>query len=361
MKIVVKIGSNVLTRADGTLDVTRLSAIVDQFAVLYKSGNELVVVSSGAVAAGRGQLRDSEAPMNLDPVSARQLYSAVGQAKLINRYYDLFREHKINCGQVLATKENFARRSHYLNQQHCMATMLAHGVVPIVNENDTVSVTELMFTDNDELSGLIAGMIDADRLIILSNIDGLYTGAPDHPDSVLVPKVEPGRDPSQYISSAKSTLGRGGMSSKCRIARRVASEGTEVIIANGKREGILLDLCDSRKSADVPHTTFIPSPRPASQLRKWIAHSDAFAKGNITVNQGAADAISGSRASLLPVGVTAVDGTFESGDIVTVTAPSGAILAWGRIDTDSRTATSLIGLSDRKPLIHADYLYIDEL
>ena len=170
-RIAVKIGSNVLTRKDGTLDITRMSSIVDQVAELHRRGMEIILISSGAVASGRSELRLSQ---SLDSVSARQLYSAVGQAKLINRYYELFRDHGIACGQILTTKENFSTRRHYLNQKHCMDVMLANNVIPIVNENDTVSVTELMFTDNDELSGLIASMMGMQALIILSNIDGVY-------------------------------------------------------------------------------------------------------------------------------------------------------------------------------------------
>ncbi len=190
---------------------------------------------------------------------------------------------------MLATKENFARRVNYLNQQHCMSAMLAAGVItPIVNENDTVSLTELMFTDNDELSGLIATMMSADRLIILSNIDGLYTGDPADPASRLIARVEPGYDPSEHIAASKSSLGRGGMVSKCRISRRVAAEGIEVVVANGKREGVIGPLAGL--GGDVPHTLFAASARPASGVKKWIAHSDSFAKGMLTVNDGAAEA-----------------------------------------------------------------------
>ena len=155
-RIAVKIGSNVLTRKDGTLDITRMSSLVDQVAELHHAGVEIVLVSSGAVASGRSEVKVGK---KLDSVSARQLYSAVGQAKLINRYYELFREHGLMCGQVLTTKENFGSWTHYLNQKHCMEVMLEHGVIPIVNENDTISVTELMFTDHDELYGLIATMM----------------------------------------------------------------------------------------------------------------------------------------------------------------------------------------------------------
>ncbi|HOF93845.1 MAG TPA: glutamate 5-kinase, partial [Bacteroidales bacterium] len=142
-RVVVKIGSNVLTRKDGTLDVTRMSALVDQMAELHKAGLEVILVSSGAVAAGRSEIQASR---KLGQVEQRQLYSAIGQAILINRYYDLFRDHNILCGQILTTKENFADRRHYLNQKNCMEVMLENKVIPIVNENDTVSVTELMFT-----------------------------------------------------------------------------------------------------------------------------------------------------------------------------------------------------------------------
>ena len=145
-RIVVKVGSNVLTRDDGKLDITRISAIVDQTAWLLNQGHEVILVSSGAVASGRGEL---QVQRRLDSVAQRQLYSALGQAKLINLYYDLFREYHIHVGQVLTMKESFATRREYLNQRACMTVMLENGVVPIVNENDTVSVTELMFTDND--------------------------------------------------------------------------------------------------------------------------------------------------------------------------------------------------------------------
>jgi len=181
----------VLTRTDGTLDVTRMSALVDQVAELRREGIEVILISSGAVASGRGELHIDK---KMDSVEQRQLYSAVGQAKLINRYYELFREHHIPVGQVLTMKENFGTRRHYLNQRGCMSVMLENGVIPIVNENDTISVTELMFTDNDELSGLIASMMDAQALVILSNIDGIFTGSPADPASRLIPVVELGND-----------------------------------------------------------------------------------------------------------------------------------------------------------------------
>lgn len=240
-RIAVKVGSNVLTRKDGTLDVTRMSAIVDQVAELHKRGTQVILVSSGAVASGRSEIRPSH---TLDEVSSRQLYSAIGQAKLMGKYYTLFREHGITCGQVLTTKEGLDKEDHYLNQQRCMEVMLAEGVIPIVNENDTLSITELMFSDNDELSGLMAQMMQVDQLIILSNIDGIYDGNPANPDSRVIRWVNATDDMEQYIQSEKSSLGRGGMLTKCHIARKVASEGIPVVITNGKNDDILLHLID---------------------------------------------------------------------------------------------------------------------
>ena len=252
-RIVVKIGSNALTRADGRLDVTRMSSLVDQIAWLRQHDYEVILVSSGAVACGRRELK---ATYELDTVEQRQLYSALGQAKLIGLYYDLFREYHLHVGQVLTMKENFQPGEQYRNQQACMQVMLANGVIPIVNENDTVSVTELMFTDNDELSGLIAQMMKADTLVLLSNIDGIYTGNPADPASKLIDQVEPDTDLSQYIQDEKSSAGRGGMQSKYATARNVQQAGIRVIIANGKRDNILIDLVEDKQQ--TPHTEFIP-------------------------------------------------------------------------------------------------------
>ena len=250
-RIVVKVGSNVLTRKDGKLDMTRVSALVDQIAELRKSGIEVILVSSGAMASGRGELKVDH---DLDSVEQRQLFSALGQAKLIGLYYDLFREYGMHVGQVLTMKENFEPGEQYENQKACMTVMLENDVIPIVNENDTVSVTELMFTDNDELSGLIARMMQADTLILLSNIDGIYTGNPDEPDSVLIRRVEPGTDLSQYIQPEKSAFGRGGMHSKYTTASRIQQAGIRVIIANGERDDILIQLVEHPE--DTPHTEF---------------------------------------------------------------------------------------------------------
>jgi glutamate 5-kinase len=253
MRITIKIGSNVLTREDGALDVTRMSALVDQVAWLRAKGHEIILVSSGAVASGRSEMQHIK--NDLDTVDQRQLFSAVGQAKLINRYFEMFKDYGIHVGQVLTTKENFADTEHRKNQENCMRVMLENGVLPIVNENDTVSITELMFTDNDELSGLIAQMTQSQMLIILSNIDGIYTGDPADPEARLISIVKPGKSLSEYIQQKKSSAGRGGMQSKSNVAMQTAAVGISVIIANGKRENILIKLMTDRDN--TPCTEFL--------------------------------------------------------------------------------------------------------
>jgi len=354
-RIAIKIGSNVLTDKDGTLDLKRMSALVDQLAELHKEGMDVILISSGAVASGRSELNLDK---KMDDVSARQVFSAVGQAKLINHYYELFRKHGIFCGQVLTTKESFGSRRHYLNQKNCMTEMLALKVIPIVNENDTISVTELMFTDNDELSGLIATMMDTQALIILSNIDGIYNGNPENPTSEVIREVNSDKNLSQYIQAGKSSFGRGGMLTKTNIARKVADEGITVIIANGKKDNILPDLLVT--GSDRICTKFIANSKEVSSVKKWIAHSDSFAKGEIHVNAGAAEALLASKAtSLLFVGVTNIKGDFEKDDIVKIFNEKGKQLGVGKAQQDSEKARQLIGTKGHRPLVHYDYLYLD--
>lgn len=368
-RIAVKIGSNVLTRRDGTLDVTRMSALVDQVAELHKAGVEIILISSGAVASGRSEIHPAK---KLDSVDQRQLFSAVGQAKLINRYYELFREHGIPVGQVLTMKENFATRRHYLNQKNCMTVMLENGVIPIVNENDTISVSELMFTDNDELSGLIASMMDAQVLIILSNIDGIYNGSPADPASEVIREIEHGKDLSSYIQTSKSSFGRGGMLTKTNIARKVADEGITVIIANGKRDNILVDLLHQELPALFPdvqssaldsqltYTRFIPAPQPVSSVKKWIAHSEGFAKGELHIDDCATKVLASDKAvSILPIGITDVRGEFEKDDIVRIIDFEGNPIGVGKANCSSEQAREAMGKHGKKPVVHYDYLYIE--
>ena len=334
-RIAVKVGSNVLTRRDGTLDVTRMSALVDQIAELHKSGVEIILISSGAVASGRSEVHPQK---KLDSVDQR--------------------EHSIPVGQVLTTKESFGTRRHYLNQKNCMTVMLENNVIPIVNENDTISVSELMFTDNDELSGLIASMMDAQALIILSNIDGIYNGSPADPGSFVIRKIDHGKDLSNYIQATKSSFGRGGMLTKTNIARKVADEGITVIIANGKRDNILVDLLQHPK--ETLCTRFIPSNEPVSSVKKWIAHSEGFAKGEIHINECATEVLNSEKAvSILPIGITHVEGEFEKDDIVRIMDFQGNQVGVGKVNCDSKQVQEAIGKHGKKPVVHYDYLYIE--
>lgn len=354
-RIAIKIGSNVLTAKEGGLDLDRIKQLVSQVSKLRRQGYDVIMISSGAVAAGRALISDDK----LDAVSARQLFSAIGQAKLINHYHDFFEEEGLVCGQVLTTKESLSTRSYYLNQRHCIEVMLQHGVIPIVNENDTISVTELMFTDNDELSGMVATMMDAEKLIILSNIDGIYDGNPSDPNSSVIREVFPGkRDLSNYIQTSKSTYGRGGMQTKTNIASKVADEGLEVIIANGKKDDILLKLLLSQE--DIICTRFLPSLEPTSSIKKWIAHSDGFARGTVTINEGAKKALleDDAATSILFVGVINIEGDFEKDDIVKVIDEKGNQIGVGMVQYKSNDAQKLIGTKGKKPIIHYDYLYL---
>ena len=245
-RITVKIGSNVLARPDGTLDITRMSALTDQIAKLHKAGVEIIVISSGAVASGRSELKIHR---KLDAVSARQLFSAVGQAKLINRYYELFREHNIACGQVLTTKENFSTRRQYLTQKQCMEVMLENKVIPIVNENDTISTEEIAVGDNDTLSAIVAATVSADLLVLLSDIDGLYDRDPRRdPDAKLIETV-PVID-ARILSLAGdkgSELATGGMVTKLHAAQIATAAGCEMVIANGEKPEVLYDIVDGKR------------------------------------------------------------------------------------------------------------------
>lgn len=356
-KITVKVGSNVLTKSDGTLNDENISHLVDQIANLSRKGVEIVLVSSGAVAAGRGEIGIRK---KLDTVSARQLWSAVGQVKLINKYAEGFSKYGMSCAQVLTTKENFGDRVHYLNMKNCISTLIENKVIPIVNENDTISVTELMFTDNDELSGLIASMENSEALIILSNIDGIYDGSPELPGSKVIREITPKSKPlNEAISTSKSSFGRGGMLTKYHIARKVARGGINVHIANGMNQNTLLRIMNS--DDDIVHTTFFSENKKSSNVKKWISYSESFAKGQLIVNEGAKKALLSNQASsLLPVGIVSIDGDFEKGDLVKIKDENGQLIGIGKSEYGSDKAEKYMGNKNKKAVVHYDYLYLME-
>lgn len=355
-KITVKVGSNVLAKADGTLNVSRIAHLVDQIAFLHNNGVEVVLVSSGAVAAGRAVLEPTK---KTDAVSKRQLWAALGQVKLISSYSYFFGKRGLVCAQVLTTKENFSSRGHYLNMKNCFTTLLENRVIPIVNENDTISVTELMFTDNDELSGLIASIVNSEALILLSNVDGVYSAHPNDKNAELIQQININdKEPENAISSEHSDFGRGGMLTKFRIAQKVAGDGIGVHVANGTTENVLVDLLDNNKNLE--HTFFVPNPKQNSGVKKWIGYSDGFAKGEVVINEGAINALnSGKAVSLLPVGIIEIKTIFKKGDLIKIVDESGQTIGVGKAGYDWKRV-DIEKMSDKqKPIVHYDYLYLE--
>ncbi|MGQ1890699.1 glutamate 5-kinase [Thermophagus sp. OGC60D27] len=352
--ITIKVGSNVLAREDGSLDVQRIDHLSKQIGWLHKQGISVILVSSGAVAAGRDAIKNG---FFKDPVSQRQLLSSIGQVKLVNIYSNLFEKQGITSAQVLVTKQDFSTREHYLNMKNCFSVLRENDIVPIVNENDAVSVTALMFTDNDELAGLVSSMMDTDALFILSNVDGIYSGVPGEAGSQLVREIREGRDsPEDYILHTKSDFGRGGMLTKCRIAQKTAASGIAVHIANGTRDNIIVDLVNDAEK--VPHTWFVPNGRRPA-IKKWMAYADGFAKAEVVINRGARDALIGPKAtSLLLAGVVSLKDEFKKGDLLRIKDEEGLLIGIGRAQYDRFVAIRHMKDQKYKPLVHYDYLFI---
>ncbi len=355
-QVVVKIGTNVLTDEDGYLNSDQLYHLVEQIAELKKEGTDVILISSGAFAAGKNVLQTHA---NHDPISRRQLWSSLGQVTLINTYDKYFKQHNLLCSQILVTKSDFRDRQHYLNMQNCISVLLKENVIPIINENDATSITELMFTDNDELAGLIASMMDFEALMILSNIDGLYTGNPADSQSKIIPRVDSKTESMRnYISPQRSNFGRGGMITKANFAKKTANSGVTVYIANGLRKNIITDILHD--DTKIPNTKFVAGKRK-SNVKKWIAHSAGFEKGTVYINQGAKQALQSSHAtSLLLVGIIKIQGDFKKGDIIQIKEENGSFVGLGRSQYDASVAMQNIGRENCKPLIHYDYLYLEE-
>lgn len=352
-RIIIKIGSNVFTQKNGLPDLERIDGLVRQIAEIKQKGTEVILVSSGAVASGRSLISVSE---NYDPVAARQLLASIGQVKLINTYARLFEQFNILCSQVLVTREDFRDRLHYLNMKNCLEILLQHQVIPVVNENDVVSVTELMFTDNDELAGLIASMLNAQALVVLTNVDGIYDGDPKLPGAKIIEEVSgPTLDFSAFVSSGRSQFGRGGMITKSTMSQKIAQLGISVHIANGTRDNVLLDLLAGK----MVHTYFTPN-KTASGKKKWLAHSGNFATGAVKVNDGAKNALTSNKASsLLPIGVTDIVAEFKKGEIIKLLDENEKHIGLGIAEYGSDKAAEMIGHKNQKPLVHYDYLYLE--
>jgi len=354
-RIVVKIGSQVLCDPQGELNTHVLGSLVDQVSALVADGWQVLLVSSGAVAAGSG-IANHQLQRVSDPVARKQVMAATGQVRLMETYRSLFERHELTIAQVLTSKSDFQTRLHYLNMRGCIDALLMAGIVPIVNENDVVSITELMFTDNDELAGLLAGMVNADLLCLLSTVPGVFDGDPDDPGTQCIDTWDDGKHQIEdIVLRGTSALGRGGMHSKLAIARKTSKLGIEVVIALGSDPDILVKVTGAQHAG-----THFPAAGDASPAKRWLASADDHAVGFVTVNDGAESALldSSRLTSLLPVGIEAVEGPFNGGDVIQIRNQAGRVLGCGRARYGHEEANQLKGQRGQKTLIHYDYLYL---
>lgn len=341
--IVVKVGTRVLTNPDGTLDEVLISRLAEELNELTAAGRRVVLVSSGAVGAGMSQMGLSARPADLAKLQA---VAALGQTKLIELYDRTFRKHGRHAAQVLLTAEDLDDRTRYLNVRNTLLALLEYDAIPIINENDTVAVEELAMTfgDNDRLAALVTNLLRAPLLIILSDVDGLYTGEPTLDSSSLVPLVTDLDDKIVAYAEDKLTgVSKGGMASKLRAARIATAAGENVIIASGHRPGILRQIVDGEEIG----TLFVAQGKSISPWKRWIGFS-AQPRGKILLDEGACKAIAQNGSSLLAIGITATDGVFDKGDVVAICDRQGTELARGLTNYPAADIERIKGLkSDR--------------
>ncbi len=351
-RIVVKVGTNVLTTDKGLLDDGVMASLVGQIAEIRKTGVDVIVVSSGAMSAGRAKVNPAR---KLGNVAARQVLAAVGQVELMHRYSTLFAKQELICAQVLATKEDFRDRQHYLNMRDCFTALLLEGIVPVVNENDVVSVSELMFTDNDELAALIASMVNADALILLTSVDGIQITDEKTGATSVLRTVHSESDWKNHLRAETSSFGRGGMQTKCRNAQKLSGLGITTHIAKGTEPNILRKLLEGKE-----HGTVFPAKKSASSVKRWVAEKEGSEKGVVTINAGAKDILaSQSKAvSLLPIGIITIDGEFSKGDVVRICDEGGKDVGLGIAQYAAAAAREAMGKKGQKALVHYDYLYL---
>ncbi|MGI9155482.1 MAG: glutamate 5-kinase [Marmoricola sp.] len=338
-RLVVKVGSSSLTSAAGGIDPERVRALVDVLADARRRGTEVVLVSSGAIAAGLAPLGLAKRPKAL---ASQQAAASVGQGLLVHRYTEEFARHGVVTGQVLLTLDDVTRRSHYRNALQTFARLLELGVVPIVNENDTVATTEIRFGDNDRLAALVAHLVRADALLLLSDVDGLYDGNPARQGTSLISDVHDQHelDGLRIGRTGSAGLGTGGMQTKVEAARIATGAGIPVVLTSAERVGAALA---GHEVGTLFHTT--GSRRPTRQL--WLAHATA-AKGAVHLDAGAVQALTERRASLLPAGITGVSGSFVAGDPVDLVGPDGDVIARGLVNYDAAELPTLLGRSTRE-------------
>jgi glutamate 5-kinase len=332
-RVVVKVGSGVLADREGGLDGAAVRRLAGELADARKAGREVVLVSSGAILAGRERLRLPRRP----DTRLKQAAAAVGQSRLMRAWEAAFARHDLVAAQILLTADDLRERARYLNARGTLQTLLRLGAVPVVNENDTVAVDEIKFGDNDGLSALVAGLCDAGLLVLLTDQDGLYEDDPRRrPDARLVSRVGP--DEPLPRAGRAGRWGTGGMESKVRAARQAASAGIAAVVANGTKSGVLAGILNAREAG----TFFPPAPRAAGPRRRWLAFATR-PKGRLTVDAGAREALSARGRSLLPSGVRAVSGAFAAGDVVGL-EEGGVEFARGIVNFGARDLERIKGM-----------------
>lgn len=352
--IVVKVGSSSLTTSAGGLDPARLDALVDALAARGAAGASIVLVSSGAIAAGLAPLGLKRRPRDLP---TQQAAASVGQQLLAQLYAGSFARHAVRVGQVLLTSDDVVRRSHYRNAQRTFAKLLSLGVVPVVNENDTVATAEIRFGDNDRLAALVSHLVGADALVLLSDVDALYTGDPRLASSRRVDVVNGPADLADVeISPSASDVSTGGMSSKLSAAMMATGAGIPVLLASAGEAGSAL------AARPALGTVFAPAVRRTSARLFWLRHA-ATSAGSLMLDDGAVAAVVGRRKSLLPAGITGALGNFESGDVVDLLGPDGLTVARGFVGHDAADLPGIIGrsLADLPPDLRHEVVHADDL
>lgn len=363
--VVVKVGSSTLVDERGAVDRAFIASLCEQVVTLRKMGKKVVIVSSGAAAAGMERLGFESRPQDMPSLQA---CAACGQAALTEVYAGVLRKQGIACGQVLLTRRDVVDREGYLNARNTLERLLELGVVPVVNENDTVSVAEFAFGDNDMLGAIVATLIGADLYVIMSDIDGLYTANPaTNSDACLISRVE--RIDEQVMAmagGAGSAVGTGGMATKLRAARALLAAGIPMVICKGRQEGILSQVV---RGADVG--TRFEAPRKGgheSPRKFWIGLAEV-PRGTLTLDQGACAAVIKRGASVLPVGVIGTEGSYAAGDVVNVVTPEGTLIGRGIVRYSSDEMVRVRGLKldviarfmpekDGQPAIHRDELLV---
>ncbi len=337
-RLVVKVGSSSLTSSDGGhLDLDALGALVDALARRRRVGRQVVLVSSGAIAAGLGPLGLPRRPSDL---ATQQAAASVGQGALVAAYQAAFSAHGLTVGQVLLTADDVTRRTHYTNARRTLERLLELGIVPIVNENDTVATHEIRFGDNDRLAALVSDLVGADGLVLLTDVDALYDGPPSTASSRRVPYVATPADlDGVTIGGTGSSVGSGGMVTKVEAAGIAGAAGIPTLLTR------LPDLVAALTSGDVG-TVFAPAAATRGSRKRWLAHATT-ARGRLLLDEGAVTAVTQRRTSLLPAGITGVEGGFAAGDPVDVCAPDGRVIARGLVNYAATELPRLLGRSTR--------------